>query len=118
MTSPVREVQVNTLIETIINKVAPRKVRTRNGYKNGNRWKVITEPYVLLAANDRFEVPGGLEICVYGPMGGSGTAAVIEDPVNGNLTIMKNGTARRQPSTQLPLTVSVSRHLAEPAWVS
>lgn len=75
-----------------------RARRPRAGYSgspNGNISGIFAAAVVLTAGEQEFEIPEGTEFCVYGPMGGDGTAASIFDQENGQLTIKADGRVLR-----------------------
>lgn len=61
------------------------------GVGNGNVRGRFSESMIISGIT----VAAGVEFCIYGTMGGSGTAATIFDSENGDITIFKNGRINR-----------------------
>ncbi len=75
------------------------------GTKNGNVTGTFAAPITLVSGHAKYEIPAGTEFCVFGPMGGVGTAATIFDYTEGHISLMQNGRVKRRPlpsSTLIP----------------
>ena len=70
---------------------------------NGNVEGRFEKETVFIHKGEQFIVSAGSTFCVYGSMGGNGSAALIEDVEHGSLTVRKNGkVSRRAPEPMRP----------------
>jgi len=86
------ELQVSKWVNMVAGRKAP-PTPSKSSYnmRNNNLNERFPVDVILLGDGKRFEVPAGTEFCVFGAMGGTGVAATITDPLNGDITIRKNG---------------------------
>jgi len=97
------ELQASKWVNMVAGRKAPPKTsKSSYNMRNNNLEGRFPVDVILTGGGKRFEVSAGTEYCVFGAMGGTGVAATITDPLNGDITIRKNGKmTRREPERPL-----------------